>query len=99
MCFCVLPLLCYAVLRVSSSFAIIWLRKRQSFAFLKLSRGYYWPVSSPIGAVVWSAMFDFGVSWSYSLHFLSVHMILLTNRVFFFIHGKVLQVCHVILKA
>ena len=37
MWFCVLPLLCCTVLKVSSSFAIIWLRKRQSDAFLKLS--------------------------------------------------------------
>ena len=69
-----LPLFCYALLSVLSSFAIILKRMRELIALLLLSYIImYWyskcSVAPPHRAVDWSAICDCGISLSYSITF------------------------------
>ena len=57
-----LSLLCYALLNVHSSFAIILKRKKKLVAFLPLSYSYYkCSVYLPHRAVGWSAVCECGI--------------------------------------
>ena len=73
-----LPLFCYAVYPVLSSFAIILLRKRELVALLKLSSCCHHHVAVSVlylfltRAVGWSAVCDCGISWPYPLTFCTV---------------------------
>ena len=69
---CVWDLFYCAVLSVLSSFAIIWLCKRELVALLYcllMSCNCYCSMSFPHSAVGLSAVSDCGISWSYLLYF------------------------------
>ena len=55
--------LCFAVLCVISSFAIISLGKIEVVALVLLC-GCYWSFTLPRGAMGWSLVCDSGISWS-----------------------------------
>ena len=70
--------MCYAVLSVLSSFAIISLAEEErascfTVIVLFLSCDCKCSVSLPHGAAGWSAVCDCGISWSYSLTFYKIH--------------------------
>ena len=55
---------CNVVLSVLSSFAIISMRKSAD-CFNYIVSGFQCSVSLPPGAMGWSVVYDFGISWSY----------------------------------
>ena len=69
---------CFTVLSVLSSFAIISLRKKQLVALLCL-HAVVWLSLFCASLVGWSAVFDCGISWSYSLTFSCVILMVQRN--------------------
>ena len=67
------PCFCFAVFCVVSSFAIISLGTRELVALLLLCSEYHVAVivcfTLPRGSMGWSVVYDYGISWSYSLSF------------------------------
>ena len=57
------------IVGVNSSLTIFSLVKRELAALLKLYYGFQCSVSLPQGTVCWSAVFNFGIVWPYSLFF------------------------------
>ena len=57
--FCNCSMFFLALLYVHSSFAIIWMEKREPVALLSLSS---WCLGLPRGAMGWSAVCDCGIS-------------------------------------
>ena len=68
-------LFCNVVLRVLSSFTVIWMRKRDLALYLYCALaacGCESSVLVPYGVICWYVACDCGISWSYSLSFRSI---------------------------
>ena len=89
--FCVCLCFWYALLCVLSCFAIILKRKRELVALLYVLRMSCYCICSvalPYGVVGWSAVCDYGISWSYSLNllFILLHTFKNTHSYTLYIH-------------